>query len=409
MNRQILHLDMNAYFASVEQQNDPALRGKPVGVIGSSGRTVVTTCSYEARRRGVKTGMTIWQARARCPELILVVGNNRRYADTSRRIVAMLRDYTPLVEVFSIDEAFLDVTGSLALFGTPERIAYLLKARIRQQFGLTCSVGIAPNKLLAKLASEMHKPDGLTMVAPERVTALLETLPIEELCGIGPHLGRQLNRLGIHSCGQLGRYPLPLLKKRYGIVGDKLRQMARGIDDSPVIPVDQEAPVKSVGHSMTLREDVSSRIDIERFLLQLAEMVGRRARRYRVSGRTIHLQLRLADFDTNLGRQKTLAHPSNQSEEIYHTACEIFASLPVDQPIRLLGISLSNLQQQAEQLPLFEEPRRRQRLTTAMDLVNNRFGDFTLNFASLLDNREKGSHVISPAWRPEGVRNVDVR
>ena len=409
MNRQILHLDMNAYFASVEQQNDPTLRGQPVGVIGSSGRTVVTTCSYEARARGVKTGMNVWQAKQCCPELILVVGDNRRYTDTSKRIVAMMRDYTPLVEVFSIDEAFLDVTSSLALFGSAERIAYLLKARIRQQFGLTCSVGIAPNKLLAKLASDLQKPDGLTIIHPERVASLLETLPIDELCGIGPRLTRQLNRLGIHSCGQLSRYPLKFLQKRYGIVGAKLQQMARGIDASPVVPVKEEAPVKSVGHSMTLREDVSSRRDIERFLLQLAEMVGRRARRYGVSGRTVHLQLRLADFDTNLGRQKTLPCPVNQSEDLYRAALEIFDTLPVDQPIRLLGICLSNLQHQAEQLPLFGPAQRQWRMTTAMDLVNNRFGDATLNFASVLNNREKGSHVISPAWRPEGVRCVDVR
>jgi DNA polymerase IV len=409
MTRQILHLDMNAYFASVEQQNDPALRGQPVGVIGSSGRTVVTTCSYEARRRGVKTGMNVWQAKSCCPELILVVGDNRRYTDTSKRIVAIMRDYTPLVEVFSIDEAFLDVTGSLALFGTPERIAYLLKARIRQQFGLTCSIGIAPNKLLAKLASDMHKPDGLTLIPPERVTSLLESLPVEELCGIGPRLTRQLNRLGIHSCGQLGRYPLSYLQKRYGIVGARLQQMARGIDSSPVIPVEEDAPVKSVGHSMTLREDISHPADIERFLLQLAEMVGRRARRYGVSGRTVHLQLRLADFDTNLGCQKTLPNHINQSDAIYRAAREILATLRVDQPIRLLGISLSNLRHQGEQLPLFCNERRKQRMTTAMDMVNQRFGDSTLNFASLLDNRENGSHVISPAWRPEGVRCIDVR
>lgn len=407
--RQILHLDMNAYFASVEQQNNPTLRGKPVGVIGSSGRTVVTTCSYEARARGVKTGMNVWQAKQNCPELILVVGDNRKYTDTSKRIVAMMRDYTPLVEVFSIDEAFLDVTHSLALFGSARRIAYLLKARIRQSFGLTCSVGIAPNKLLAKLASDMQKPDGLTVILPEQVDTLLETLPISELCGIGPRLSRQLNQLGVHSCGQLARYPTRLLSKRYGIVGPRLQQMARGIDDSPVVPVADEAPVKSVGHSMTLREDVSRPADIQRFLLQLAEMVGRRARRYGVSGRTVHLQLRLADFDTNLGRQKSLPQHINLSDDIYRTALEILATLQVEQPIRLLGISLSNLRHQQEQLTLFSDERQKRRMTAAMDLVNDRFGDFTLNFASLLDNREKGSHVISPAWRPEGVRCVEVR
>jgi len=408
MSRIILHVDMNAFFAAVEQQNDPALRGKPVGVIGSSGRTVVTTCSYEARRYGVKTGMTVWQARQRCPELVLVVADNRKYTDTSKRIIAMMRDYTPLVEVFSIDEAFLDVTGSLALFGTPERIAYLLKARIRQAFGLTCSVGIAPNKLLAKLASDMQKPDGLTIIRPDQVTQVLETLPVQELCGIGSRTARQLRKLGIVSCGQLGRYPLKRLQRRFGLIGDKLHAMALGRDDSPVVPVEAEAPVKSVGHSMTLREDVSAPEEIQRFLLQLAEMVGRRARRYGVSGRTVNLQVRLADFDTNLGRQTSLARHVNRSDEIYRAALAILDTLELTQPVRLLGIALSNLQHRSEQLPLFAEERRRALLAQAMDQVNDRFGEFTVNFASMLDNREKGSHVISPAWRPAGVRCVEV-
>jgi len=409
MSRIILHVDMNAFFAAVEQQNDPALRGKPVGVIGSSGRTVVTTCSYEARRYGVKTGMTVWQARQRCPGLILVVADNRKYTDTSKRIIAMMRDYTPLVEVFSIDEAFLDVTGSLALFGTPERIAYLLKARIRQALGLTCSVGIAPNKLLAKLASDMQKPDGLTVIPPDRVAQVLETLPIQELCGIGSRTAAQLQKLGVFTCGQLGRYPLRRLQRRFGIVGDKLHAMALGHDDSPVVPMEQEAPVKSVGHSMTLREDVSAPEDIRRFMLQLAEMVGRRARRYGVSGRTVSLQVRLADFDTNLSRQTTLARHVNRSDEIYAAALSILDTLELTQPVRLLGIAISGLRHQTEQLPLFCEERRKTQMARAMDLVNDRFGEFTVNFASMLDNREKGSHVISPAWRPEGVRCVDVQ
>ena len=177
-SRVIMHIDMNAFFASVEQQTDPELRGKPIAVIGT-GRTVVTTASYEARAFGVKTGMNTWQACQACPQLIFVVGDNRKYADTSTRIVAMMRDYTPLVEVFSIDEAFLDLTGSLRLYGSAERIAFLLKARIRHEFGLTCSIGIAPNKLLAKLASERKKPDGLTIIAPEQVATVLEGLPVK--------------------------------------------------------------------------------------------------------------------------------------------------------------------------------------------------------------------------------------
>lgn len=232
----------------------------------------------------------------------------------------MLREYTPLVEVFSIDEAWLDVTHSLNIFGTPERIAYLLKARIKEAFGITCSIGIAPNKLLAKLASEMQKPDGLTIIKPEEVSRVLENMPVKELCGIGGKTERHLCIMGIRTCGQLGRYDESRLTKKFGVIGRRLKQMGQGIDDSPVAPVEEEDEVKSVGHSMTLRQDVSKREDVLKYLLQLSEMVGRRARRYGVSGKTINLYIRYADFYTSFGRQDTLRHYISLSEEIYRAA-----------------------------------------------------------------------------------------
>ena len=405
--RVILHVDMNAFFASVEQQANPALRNKPIAVIGS-GRTVVTTASYEARAFGVKTGMNTWQARQVCPQITFVVGDNRKYADTSTRIVAMMRDYTPLVEVFSIDEAFLDVTGSLKLFGSAERIALLLKARIRHVFGLTCSIGIAPNKLLAKLASEMQKPDGLTIIPPERVAAVLEQLPVKELCGIGRKLEQQLAGLGILTCGQLGRYPAEVLKRRFGVVGERLGRMGRGIDDAPVVPPEEDAAVKSVGHSMTLDRDVTGREELLKYLLQLAEMVGSRARRYGVTGKTVHLTLRYGDF-TTVGRQLTRAAPTGQSEAIYRDALTLLDSFDLNRPVRLLGVRITNLTYHADQLPLFENERKTALATAAMDEVNRRFGAFTVTYGSVLETEEKGSHVISPAWRPSGIRRVDVK
>lgn len=230
--RTILHIDMNAFFAAVEQQSDPALRDKPVAVIGSGARTIITTCSYEARAFGVKTGMTVYEAKRLCPTLIMVVGNNRKYTDTSTGIINIFRDYTPLVEVFSIDEAFLDVSGCLKIFGSAIRISMLIKACIYQKYGLTCSVGIAPNKLLAKLASDMQKPDGLTIIAPDKISETLEELPIEELCGIGSKTQQKLNMLGITTCGQLGRFPVKTLKKRFGIIGERLQRMGLGLDDT---------------------------------------------------------------------------------------------------------------------------------------------------------------------------------
>lgn len=411
-NRIIMHIDMNAFFASVEQQNNPELRGKPIAVIGSAKRTVITTSSYEARAFGVKTGMNTWEARQKCPTIIFVVGDNRKYTWTSRQIVQLMLQYTPLVEVFSIDEAFLDVTGSLSLFTSPERIAHLLKAQIRHHFGITCSIGIAPNKLLAKLASDMKKPDGLTVIKPENVPAVLDRIPAGDLCGIGRKTARQLALYGIATCGDLGRFPVDVLRKRFGVIGEQLSRMGRGTDDSPVIPAEHAGEVKSVGHSMTLERDIEDRREILKYLLQLSEMVGRRARRYNVWGKTVTLSIRYADFDTWTGRQETLGEFINLSEDIYRAAVAILDSLTLLQPVRLLGVRLSNLRYASSQLPLFPEERKKAMLADAMDEVNDRYGDFSVTFASLLDREkaaDKGSHVISPAWRPEGIRNVDVK
>jgi len=409
MNRIIMHIDMNAFFASVEQQCNPALRGKPIAVIGSAKRTVITTSSYEARKFGVKTGMNTWEAKQRCPQLIFVVGDNRKYTYTSSQIFKLMSHFTPLVEPFSVDECYLDVTGSIALFGSAERIAYLLKAKIKHHFGITCSIGIAPNKLLAKLASDMKKPDGLTIIKPEEVSSVLERIPAKDLCGIGSKTARQLALYGIQTCGDLGRFPVDILRKRFGVIGEKLHQMGLGLDDTPVIPVEESEEVKSVGHSMTLERDIEDRKEILKHLLQLSEMVGRRARRYNVWGKTVTLSIRYADFDTWVGKQETLPSHINHSEEIYRTAVSILDSIVLMQPVRLLGVRLSNLRYQSNQLPLFEKERKNMLLIEAMDSVNDRYGDFSVTFGSLLDEKSKGSHVISPAWRPEGIRNVDVK
>jgi DNA polymerase-4 len=408
-DRNILHIDMNAFFASVEQAMNPALRGKPIAVIGSAHRTVITTSSYEARKHGVKTGMAVWEAKRCCPELILVVGNNRRYTHTSSEIMKMMLDYTPLVEVFSIDEAFMDVTASRSLFGPPENIAYLLKARILHRFGITCSIGIAPNKLLAKLASDMKKPDGLTIIRAEEVGRVLEKLPITDLCGVGRRMARHLRLLGITNCGELGRFPVEILKKRFGVVGEYLQRMGKGIDNSPVLPAEDAEPVKSVGHSMTLERDIDSREEIMRYLLQLSEMVGRRARRYGVTGKTVSLYVRYADFDTSFGKQQTQHDYISLSDDIYRAAMRILDSVTLEQPVRLLGVRLSSLRHREEQLPLFLDEKNKAFATRAMDEVNNRYGDFTVTFGSLVSGPgKKGSFVISPAWRPDGIRCVEV-
>ncbi|MDD2851018.1 MAG: DNA polymerase IV [Desulfuromonadaceae bacterium] len=407
-DRTVMHIDMNSFFASVEQAANPHLKGKPLVVTGSRQRTVILTASYEARAFGIKTGMLLHEAKRLCPGVILVPADNRKYTYTSTRIMEIMLDYTPLVEVFSIDEAWLDVTGSLALFGSAENIAYTIKSRIKHRFDITCSIGIAPNKLLAKLASEMKKPDGLTIIIPAEVSRILERMPIGELCGIGRKTARHLLLMGIRTCGELGRCDEERLVRKFGIIGTRLKQMGKGVDVSPVIPAEDADEVKSVGHSMTLKRDITGRHDIVRYLLQLSERVGRRARRYGVAGKTVHLTIRYADF-TTFGRQATLPMHVNKSGDIYRGVLAILDSLDIEQPIRLLGVRITNLCYQREQLPLFEDERKRAFVVSAMDVVNDRFGDFTVTFGSLLGNNdEKGSHVISPAWQPEGIRNVQV-
>ena len=369
---------------------------------------MITTSSYEARARGVKTGMAIWEGKRVCPELIIVVGDNRKYTSTSRRIMGMMGDYTPEVEVFSIDEAFLDVSNSLSLFGGPERIAFLIKVRILQSFGITCSIGIAPNKLLAKLASDMKKPDGLTIIRPEDVARTMECLPVRELCGIGKRMERRLLLMSIYTCGELGRCDEARLTRTFGIIGKRLKEMGQGIDTSPVTPQEKEDEVKSVGHSMTLRRDIDDPEEIRRFLLQLSEMVGSRARRYGVSGKTIHLYVRYADFFSSWGKQMTLKSYVNQSDEIYRAALSILETVELEQPVRLMGVSLSNLKNQAEQLPLFEDERKKLFATQAMDKINDRFGTMAVTYGSLLPGKENaGSHVIPPSWRPDGIKNIE--
>ncbi|MBN2374570.1 DNA polymerase IV [bacterium] len=408
-DRIILHIDMDAFFASVEQRCRPYLMDKPVAVIGSGARTVVTTASYQARKYGVKTGMTAYEARKMCPMIHLVTVDNRKYTDTSCRIVKIFQMFTPLVEVFSIDEAFLDITGSISLFGSPESIAGRIKACINKDLGLTCSVGIGPNKLLAKLASGAKKPDGLFRIRPCDVQGLMDGLSVEELCGIGTRLAISLEHLGIKTCGQLGRMPLCILTRRFGVIGERLKAMAQGKDYSPVIPIGEEPEAKSVGHSMTLDRDIMDKSDILCYLLHLSQMVGRRARAYRVAGRTVTLTVRYADFHT-FTIQKTVSRAINGSQDIWNIAADILSDISLMQPVRLLGVSLSNLfPLRARQLSLFESSRRQEEVCAVMDKINDRYGEGAIIWGMLLPYCLHGSRIISPSWRPKGIRKVNVK
>lgn len=397
--RVIMHLDMDAFFASVEQKTNPRLLGKPMAVCGSKKRSVVTSASYEARPYGVKAGMPLPEAKRLCPRLFLVEADIPKYVDTSIRIFSILKDFTPMVEVYSIDEAFLDITGSLRLFSGAENIAMLAKERIKKELGLTCSIGIGPNKLIAKLASEMNKPDGLTVITLEELPGILRELPVKELPGVGERLSRHLASLGIYTCGELGNAGVNMLTRRFGIIGERLHQMGLGIDESPVVPLEEEPEARSVGHSMTFDGNTYDREKIRGYILQLSDMVGRRLRKYHYRGRTVTLTVRYSDFHT-FSKQTTIREYIDDSLEIYHNAVRIFDSIRLRQAVRLVGVRVSGLVKNLAQIPLFPWDRKRRALFGAMDKINDRYGEFTLTWAFLLDTLQYRK-AITPNWRPE--------
>ena len=381
-NRLILHIDMDAFFISVEQRDDPLLRGKPAAVCGSLSRSVVTSATYEARPYGIRAGMSTQEAKRRCPQLILVKGSHSKYTETAARIFSVLKGYTPMVEVASIDEAYLDITRSLLLYKSSFHIAQSIKNQIREREQLTCSIGVAHNKLLAKLGSRLKKPDGLVVIQKEDVEERLRDLPVSKINGIGPKLGEALNSVGVFTCGQLGKFPVSVLSKRFGVIGEKLHEMGLGLDDSPVMPFDDEEEAKSISHSVTLEEDTSNLNILRKVLLQLSEKVSRRMRKESYYGKRIALTVRYSDFFT-FSKQKTLSQWMNSGNEIFKQAFGMFESIPHPKPIRLLGVGVSQLKKEGCQLDLFERRDKKDCLLKAMDRVNERFGDWTLTWGAL--------------------------
>ena len=338
MERLVMHVDMDAFFASIEQRDHEEYRGKPVIVGGLSGRGVVSTCSYEARRFGVHSAMPIVRARRLCPQGIFVEGDYAHYKAVSQEIFAIFARYAPVVEPLSIDEAFLDLTGMELLMESPRAYAEKLKADIREKTGLVASVGIAPNKFLAKLASDLEKPDGLVIITEQTKQAVLDPLPVSRIWGVGQKTAARLEDLRIRTIGQLRRTPRERLARALGShMADHLLALASGIDTRPVAP---REPAKSIGKEVTFPTDIESAEAVERVLLALSEKVGYRLRRHGCKGRTVQLKLRLGDFRTYT-RSRTLAEATCYDREIYQTALALYRALGVKQGIRLLGISVS--------------------------------------------------------------------
>jgi DNA polymerase-4 len=392
MSRTILHVDMDAFFAAVEQRDHPEYRGKPVIVgadpKGGKGRGIVATCSYEARKFGIHSAQPISQAWRLCPQGIYVHPEMNRYARASERMLAVLLEFTDLVEQVSIDEAFLDVTGSARLLGSGADIARKIKTRIYQDQCLTASVGVAANKFVAKVASDLRKPDGLVVVEPGLEEAFLAPLEIRRLWGVGAKTEARLHQFGIREIGQLARLARTDLVRRYGKGGEHLWLLAHGIDDRAVSP---EEGFKSIGHEVTFDCDTADRELLHDTLLGLAEKVAQRLRAQGARGRTVTIKLREADFST-VTRRVTLPNPADTTEKIFPVAWKLMQPLiRAGKLVRLIGVYASNLAnpEDAGQLQLFEPiPEKDRRLAAALDSITHRYGDDAITRATLVATKK---------------------
>ncbi len=397
-SRTILHVDLDAFFAAVEQRDRPELRGKPV-IVGGGGpgdRGVVSAASYEARRFGVHSAMPLRTAGRLCPNGVFLGVDGAKYQRVSREVMAVLRRFTPLVEPISIDEAFLDVTGSRGLFGDGESIAPPVKQALPGVGELTISVGVARTKLVAKIASDLRKPDGLVVVPPGEEASFLAPLPITRLWGVGPQTAAALRDFGVVTIGDLAALPPDALERRFGKHGSSLADRARGEDADPVADPDA---AKSISHEHTFDVDTSEREVIERTLLAMADGVAGRLRSSGVKASTIAVKIRDSSFRT-ITRQRTLPEPTDLAEPIWRTALDLARPEVVGIRVRLLGISASNLGRR-EQLALFTDGTsddRRRRVVDAADRLRRRFGERMVTRARLL-----GTGLPAPFERDMGT------
>ncbi|MDA8266627.1 MAG: DNA polymerase IV [Actinomycetota bacterium] len=399
----VLHVDMDCFYAAVEISDDPSLRNKPVIVGGTGPRGVVASCSYEARAKGVRSAMAMAEARRRCPEAVVLAGSHGRYGEVSARLNAIFRRYTPVVESIALDEAYLDVSGSHRLFGSSHDIAVAVRETIRDELGLQCSVGIGSSKLIAKLASEAAKPRttatgpqpgrGIVVVAPDREIEFLHPLPVSELAGVGPRTADQLSRLGIHTIGELARIDQGLLCRAVGrAAGVQLHALASGRDDRPVVA---HRTVKSIGHEETFPSDEYDGCRLRQEVLRLVDSVATRMRVAEVEGRTVTLKVRFGDFAT-ITRSHSLPGNFLSSSEMAQLCCSLLDSVELSGGVRLIGVSVSSLEPRGSgrgrQLGLLDPSGEVEggALDTAVGAIRDRYGADALATAALVASRRAG-------------------
>lgn len=350
----ILHIDMDAFYAAIEQRDHPELRGKPVVVGGSSGRGVVAAASYEARRFGIHSAMPGRRAAELCPEAVFVRGNLDRYAEVGRQVREVFHRYTPLVQPLSMDEAFLDVAGSERLHGDAATIGHAIKDAIAKELRLTASVGVAPLKFVAKIASDLNKPDGFVEVGQGDVIAFLDPLPVSRLWGVGRVGQEKLHKMGVRRIGDLRKFDVPLLKLKFGSWGEHLWRLANGIDPRRVVP---DRSAKQISHERTFADDISDETMLRAVVSYLCEQVARRLRRHERDARTVSIKYRREDFKT-FARSRSMACPTNSTDEIFRCAIALLEEMRDRQPrpVRLIGVSVGSLTDKntPKQLSLFE-------------------------------------------------------
>lgn len=390
----IIHLDLDAFFASVEQRDNPAYRGKPLivggisGGKGNSNRGVVCAASYESRKYGVHAGMPIWEARQKCPQGIFIPSQMNKYSEASKKFFQICSTYTPLIEPLSIDELFLDVSGCESLFGSSEIIGRKIKKRVHQELGIKVSVGIAENKFLAKIATNLGKPDGFYIIPSKDIQKILYPLPVSSLWGIGKKTEELLKKSGIYLVEQLARMPDSILENLLGKNGKKMKLLAQGIDESPVTP---PSKAKSIGKETTFSTNITEKAVLIKELLKISQMVGYTARKKGYKGRTITLKIRFHNFIT-LNKSMTLENSTNIDDLIFKTVVRLLDKINIKKGgVRLLGIKLSNLTSGNERKQLKflrdEEDKKDdklEQLTQSLDKIREKFGTKAVTRASLL-------------------------